>query len=107
MDTLQEKLKRMRQDRWTKFEEESANARDLFLKILTESKDKKRMATSLKWRDEGDNFDQRIFELISKAQYTPENYYRLMIGFPDYVRMWEEWQDTADEQQFFNKYGVK
>jgi len=55
----------------------------------------------------GDNFDSRIFELISKAQSTPDNYYRLMLAFPEYVQLWEEWQNTPDQQDFFNKYGVK
>ncbi len=73
---------------------------------IIEDADKTKLATSIKY-SAGSNFDALIFCLISKAQSTPENYYRLRMGFPDYVELWEEWQNTENEGDFFNKYGVK
>ena len=30
----------------------------------------------------------------------------LTIAFPEYVLLWEEWQNSEDEEEFFKKYGV-
>ncbi len=76
------------------------------LEETVNKKDKRKLAKALMWHNDGDSFDQRIFELISKAQSTSHNYYRLMMGFPDYVEMWAEWQATENEEDFFNKYEV-
>lgn len=73
---------------------------------IVENKEKSKLAKGIKYGG-GSDFDSIVFILISKAQSTPDNYYRLCMGFPDYVEMWEEWQATKNEEDFFNKYGVK
>lgn len=87
------------------FNEASADDRFNRLNQIVSKTDKKRLAISIKYS--GSNFDSLIFVLISKAQSSKENYYRLRMGFPDYVDLWEEWQASPNEEDFFKKYGVE
>lgn len=89
------------------FNKQTAEKKFEVLSSLVEKKDKRSLAKSLKFEEGSRSFSEHIFELISKAQSTPENYYRLRMGFPDYVEMWEEWQETEKEEDFFNKYLTK
>lgn len=111
MDELQQKLKEKREERWKLFDELDAEhklmqlANIVMMKAINQIKDERpHLAVNL--RNFGSNFDSIIFELISKAQLTPDNYYRLMLAFPEYVKLWEEWQNTEDQEEFFKKYGV-
>lgn len=110
MDDFQNKINETRQLNQFIFKNLHNDSKFITLDKIIEEKDKRKLARALRWQlDEkgyASSFDQRIFELISKAQSTRENYYRLMMGFPDYVEMWEEWQATENEEDFFKKYGV-
>ncbi len=50
------------------------------------------------------NFTSKLYELISKAD--GQNRYAISRGFPNEVAIWQEWQDSPDEKEFFKKYGV-
>lgn len=107
MDDLQQKLKENREFRWERFNELDAEEKLLRLSIIIAIKKRDETAPlAVNLRNFGSNFDSIIFELISKAQSTPDNYYRLILAFPEYVQLWEEWQKTEDEEEFFKKYGV-
>ena len=103
---IQKTIEAVRDLNRTTFNTSSANKRFEVLDRLIADKSKKQLAQALRWRSDGDSFDQRIFELISKAQVTTYNYYRLYMGFPDYVEIWEEWQAAPNEEDFFKKYEV-
>jgi len=66
---------------------------------------KKRLARAIKYMSDK-SFDSIIMFLISKAQGTYFNRMRLLVGFPEYVEMWEEWQNTYEEEDFFKKYNA-
>jgi hypothetical protein len=108
MDKLQKKLKENREFRWERFNESDAEEKLLRLQVIIAMKAKEEQEEgyhlAVNLRNFGSNFDSIIFELISKAQSTPDNYYRLMLAFPEYVKLWEEWQNTEDEKEFFKKY---
>jgi hypothetical protein len=105
MDDFQKKLKEARNFRWERFNELDAEQKLLKLSIIVAMKKENESAPlAVNLRNFGSNFDSIIFELISKAQSTPDNYYRLMLAFPEYVELWEEWQNTEDEEEFFKKY---
>lgn len=107
MDDLQKKLKEQRDFRWERFNESSPEEKLLRLSLIIYSKEENQNAPlAVNLRNFGSNFDSIIFELICKAQSTPYNYYRLMLAFPEYVKLWEEWQNTEDEAEFFKKYKV-
>lgn len=104
-DDLQQKLKEARESRWEKFDQLDPAEKLIKLSIIIRLK--KAHETSplaVNIRNSGSNFDSIIFELICKAQSTPDNYYRLMLAFPEYVKLWEEWQNTENEEEFFKKY---
>ena len=68
-------------------------------------KTKKELAQELKnWQNGANNFDALVFTLISKAQSTPHNMYRLAMAFSEWIEVWKEWQETKDEEEFFQKY---
>jgi hypothetical protein len=107
MDDFQKKLKEARDFRWERFNDLGAEEKLLSLLIIVaKKKNGESVPLAVNLRDFGSNFDSIVFELISKAQSTPDNYYRLMLAFPEYVQLWEEWQNTEDEQEFFKKYGL-
>lgn len=107
MDEFQQKLKENREFRWERFNESDAEEKLLRLHVIIAMKKRDETAPlAVNLRNFGSNFDSIIFELISKAQLTPDNYYRLMLAFPEYVKLWEEWQNTEDQEEFFKKYGV-
>ena len=68
--------------------------------------DKKKLARILKTGYTGISFSDIVFILISKAQLTPKNLLKLEIAFLEYVEMYNEWQSTKNEKDFFKKYGV-
>jgi len=107
MDEFQKKLKKARQHRWKSFSESSSDEKLFRLGLICHEKAKEDVHLAVNLKDFRDNFDSRVFELISKAQSTPDNYYRLMLAFPEYVKLWEEWQNCIndkEEKDFFNKY---
>jgi len=107
MDEFQQKLKEARDFRWERFNESDAEEKLLRLAVIVAMKKKDETSPlAVNLRNFGNNFDSIIFELISKAQSTPDNYYRLMLAFPEYVLLWEEWQNTENQDEFFKKNGV-
>ena len=99
-------IKMQRATRWVKFDLQSADEKLEKLEKIIQNKKITQCHLAINLRFPESNFDSIIFALISKAQSTPENYYRLMLAFPEYVRLWEEWQDCENEQEFFKKYNV-
>lgn len=105
MDNFQQSIKETRELRWQNFGELSSDEKIQKLAGIILCKlanDAAPLPVNL--RNPGSNFDSIIFALISKAQNTPDNYYRLMLAFPEYVSLWEEWQNTQDEEDFFKEY---
>lgn len=101
MKTIEEKLTELRQRRWEAMGEISSDTK--ILKSMSYGLDKtKQIAQCIK--SGGDSFDCLILRLISKAQNTPENYFCLMVGFPIHVILWEIWQESDNEQEFFDEY---
>ncbi|NBV06636.1 MAG: hypothetical protein EBS06_05310 [Proteobacteria bacterium] len=82
------------------------------IKKLEEIIEKKsKFETALALKNIGfDEFDSMIFFLISKAaKESPENYYRIRMGFPDYVEIWEQlkhsaWSADHNTDKFFRKF---
>lgn len=82
------------------------------LKKLEEIIEKKsRLNTALALKIIGfDEFDSMIFFLISKAyKESDQNFYRLRMGFPDYIEIWEmlknsAWSANHDTDKFFRKF---
>jgi hypothetical protein len=56
------------------------------------------------WKIGRDNFTACLFGLIAKAD--PSNRMRIGKGFPLEVEIFEEWQGSRTEKEFFEKYGV-
>lgn len=107
MDEILKKLKELRELRWEEFEKLNSDEKLGRLEVIMLLKQINQSAPlAVNLRNFGSNFDSIIFELISKAQSTPDNYYRLMLAFPEYVKLWEEWQETENEADFFKRYGV-
>jgi len=56
------------------------------------------------WRNGGDSFTSKLFDLICKADLGNRN--KLRQAFPSEVAILEEWQRSRDEESFFKKWGV-
>jgi len=102
MDDIQKDIAFIRNRLSKEFKAMTVEERDIFLQEIVRKKNRNKLAQILSFK--GDSFDARVFELIYKAQTTPENYFRLRLGFPDHVELWEEWQATENEGDFFKKY---
>jgi hypothetical protein len=55
-------------------------------------------------RQPGTNFHHQLFELIMKAD--PENAERIRAGFPNEVRVVEDWRKAPTESEFFRSKGL-
>lgn len=56
------------------------------------------------WRQGGTNFTSLLFSLISKSD--PDNLERIALGFPFEVLVWQEWQASKDEIEYFKSNGM-
>lgn len=54
---------------------------------------------------DNDHFNVHVIHLIRKAD--PANRRKLETVFPDLVRMWQEWNDSPTEKEFFERYNVR
>jgi hypothetical protein len=55
-------------------------------------------------RPHADWFSAQLFRLIHKAD--PNNRNRLRAGYPDHVRVFEEWYTSEDEREFFREVAL-
>lgn len=71
--------------------------------VLTEDGERYQMAKAeLKnWLENPDatNFHSLLYRLIAKSD--PSNRWRLRLGFPEEVKVWEDWHAAESESQFF------
>jgi len=54
------------------------------------------------WQEGQYFFTCRLFDLISGADRM--NRYRIALGFPIEVRVWETWQASESPEDFYKKY---
>jgi len=54
---------------------------------------------------DGTNFTAQLFRLIAKADHS--NRERLSNGFPLEVQVWEDWQKSPSEIDFFKSNGAQ
>ena len=57
------------------------------------------------WISNGDSFHCRLFTLIAKADQA--NKVRLAMGFPVHVEVYRMWNETEDQNEFFESYGLR
>lgn len=55
------------------------------------------------YRDQS-SFYSRLYDLIAKADTI--NKFRLEMGFPEFVQVYDEWFNFPTSQHYFLKYGV-
>lgn len=51
------------------------------------------------------NFHTELYHLIGKADF--ENKARLRLAFPMEVEVWEDWQKSESQAEYFERYGFK
>jgi len=97
---LQQKLSKLIEANFSKMELEVLvrllSEHEALTKDLSTAKEKFEQV-----KQERDNLSA---EVKRKECELSDNYYRLMLAFPEYVMLWEEWQNTEKEEDFFKKY---
>ena len=69
------------------------------------NKNLQEIAKALKYANDN-SFNSLVMILIGKAQSTPLNLKALIIAFPEHVKLYNEWRETGDPEDFFKKYGI-